>query len=207
MRSYFYKNPSWLKWIYPGAIYHLNDPESVFLTFDDGPNPIVTPYVLDLLDEYKAKATFFVIGENAKKHPAILRKALSCGHKIGNHTFTHMDGWKSSTREYICDIQAANEQILVHANENLFRPPYGNMKFDQMRAIKKAGYKTIMWSHLSGDFDPNLNISRSISVLKSAKPGSIMLFHDSAPAFNNLQEILPVVLDHYSSLGYKFKSL
>jgi peptidoglycan-N-acetylglucosamine deacetylase len=198
--------------MYPDLIWdiHVEEDEKIlYLTFDDGPHPIATPFVLDQLEKYDAKATFFCIGRNVVDHIDIYNRILDEDHEIGNHTFNHLNGWKTNDKRYIADIlQAANV-----IDSNLFRPPYGRITrfqakiLTQFRTIaNKSGYKIIMWSVLSGDWDNKIDGKKCYdNVLLNAKSGSIVVFHDSAKALERLQFALPKVLEYYKNEGYQFK--
>jgi len=199
--------------------------KEIYLTFDDGPMPEITPWVLQNLSKYKAKATFFCIGENVKKHPKIFQKIISEKHSIGNHTYNHLNGWKTKKEEYLSNIEEAeislrssvgslwpsvktrttkNKQLTT----NLFRPPYGKIKINQSNKILKKGYDIIMWDVLSGDFDLSLSKEKCLkNVLKNTRSGSIVVFHDSEKAFKNLEYVLPKVLAYFTKKGYIFKAI
>ncbi|MBV6643532.1 MAG: polysaccharide deacetylase family protein [Cyclobacteriaceae bacterium] len=205
---YFHKTPGWLmKWL-PSMTWHRQDsPKTLFLTFDDGPIPEVTPYVLDVLQRYHAKATFFCVGDNIRKHPQVFQEVLNAGHAIGNHTFHHLNGWNTPTNKYLEDLKACEEIIIDQgATTRFFRPPHGRIRRDQRQSIDQQ-YEIIMWSHLSGDFDPGLNTHQSIRAMKAASHGSIMVFHDSIKAEMNLKKVLPVVMEYFSNQGFEFKTL
>lgn len=208
MRSYFFRSPSWLQLLYPGLIWKVNTPQKeLYLTFDDGPDPVATPYVLDLLKAYSARATFFCLGKNIRKHPAQFQKIVEEGHTIGNHTFYHSDGWRSRNGDYIKDVKLGEREIeAANQQANLFRPPYGRIKKGQISCLRQD-YRLVMWSHLSGDFDKNLHLKASQKALLGAERGSIFLFHDSFAAYRNMKVLLPLVLSHFTESGYKFKSL
>ncbi len=191
-------------WAYP------TQTNAVYLTFDDGPIPQVSPWVLQQLKTFKAKATFFCIGDNVQKYPDVFQKVLDEGHVIGNHTFHHYNGWKTSNTSYIKDVSACCEVFKAHhlAFVGLFRPPYGRITSSQADAIQKQGYTIIMWSVLSKDYDINVSKQACLrNVLKHIKPGSIIVFHDSLKAFKNLKYVLPKVLEHCDQQGWKCQSL
>lgn len=205
-------NTNWLlKKIYRQCIWDLPTKEKVlYLTFDDGPHPIATPYVLQCLKEYQAKATFFCIGKNVVDHPEIYRQILDQGHKVGNHTHNHYNGWKVTDKEYFDNILLAAN----HIHSNLFRPPYGKITMFQAKHLSKVNpfgdiehtFKLIMWTVLSGDFDTKINGNEvSLNVINNAKEGSIVVFHDSEKAYPRLQHALPKVLEHFSKKGYRFE--
>lgn len=206
---YFVKTPLLLKKIFPGCIWDIPTREKIlYLTFDDGPHPVATPFVLDELKKYNAKATFFCIGKNVQLHPDIYKRILTEGHRTGNHSFNHLNGWKVDDDKYIADILEAGKFI----DSNIFRPPYGRITKFQTRLLtspnNKQMFKVIMWNILSADFDATISAEKaSTNVIKSAKEGSIVVFHDSEKAFSKLQFALPKVLDHFSKKGYKFQEI
>lgn len=204
MRTYFFKNPWWLSRFYHKATFSISDSEGIYLTFDDGPHKEVTPWVLDQLDQYQAKATFFLIGKMAKKNAELVEQIVERGHAIGGHTHRHVSGWQLSNHQYFDEIE---EGLKAIPPTNLFRPPYGHIRLNQLTQLSMKGIHTIMWSHLAGDFDKDVNKEKALNALKAAKPGSILVFHDSPKAFKNLTYILPRVLDHFSNLRYSFKAL
>lgn len=202
---YFTKTPWWLRALYPSLVWRMPAGEKkIYLTFDDGPHPVATPFVLDQLAAYGAKASFFCIGKNVADEPEIYQRILAEGHAVGNHTQHHLNGWKTADAEYINDTMKAAEYI----QSNLFRPPYGRIKRSQINALQKKEMKIIMWDVLSADFDTNLTPQASLSyVLYHTKPGSIVLFHDSEKAWERMSGALPAVLQHFSAEGYTFEKL
>lgn len=207
-KAYFIKTPWWLKKLYPKRTWNKErDAKSIYLTFDDGPEPLVTPFVLDQLKKYNAKATFFCIGENVEGYPDLYQRILGEGHRTGNHTHTHPNGWKTPDDIYLSDIAEAMKYI----DSDLFRPPYGRMKFSQARRSRNLGsasMKIIMWEVLSGDFDENTSPEQCLENVKSAtKDGSIVVFHDSVKAMEKVKRALPEVLAYFSEKGYTFKAL
>ena len=178
-----------------------SDGKIIYLTFDDGPHPEITGRVLDLLELHDAKATFFCVGENVQRFPDMYSRILSEGHRTGNHTFNHLNGWKTHLDPYLDNTRKAGEYI----SSDLFRPPYGKIGYRQMRALAKK-YRIIMWSLLSRDFEPDLTISDAKeALLKHSKAGSIVLFHDSAKAEQNLKKLLPWYLETMKERGFTFK--
>ena len=204
---YLTKSPSWLQWLYPSLTWHKNRQEKfVYLTFDDGPIPVVTPFVLNTLKNFDAGATFFCIGDNVDKHPEIFNEVLANGHSVGNHTFNHLKGWDTPDKEYLQNV----EQCRTVVDSNLFRPPYGRITMAQIRKFRMQfpEMEIVMWDVLSGDFDPSISVEKCTSnVLKNVTNGSIIVFHDSTKAFPRLQHILPIVLRELQILGYSFKML
>ena len=205
---YFIKTPFWLRLIYRSCIWRKpNQDRVLYLSFDDGPHPEATPFVLEQLSNFNAKASFFCIGKNVQLHPEIYNAILAAGHVVGNHTQNHMNGWNNNTENYIADIQEATKVI----NSNLFRPPYGRISFSQIKALRlnpALPQQIMMWDVLSGDFDTTITGEQSAqNVIEHAGPGSIVVFHDSAKAMDRLRIALPKVLSHFSKLGYQFKAL
>lgn len=179
------------------------DKKEVFLTFDDGPIPVVTPWVVETLGKYNAKATFFCVGDNVKKNQDVYQLILDKGHKIGNHTMNHLNGWTNFNKTYFENIEKCDN--LIHSN--LFRPPYGKIKPTQINYLKKK-YKIIMWDVLTKDYDESLAGEDCFEkVHKNCKPGSIVVFHDSLKAEKRLRIALPKTLDYLSKEGYTFSSL
>ncbi|WP_055443787.1 polysaccharide deacetylase family protein [Lacinutrix himadriensis] len=209
------KTPLVVQKIFPNYTWEISSStKEIYLTFDDGPTPEITNWVLDLLKQYQAKATFFCIGNNIEKHPEIFQNIITEGHAIGNHTHNHIKGWKTSVSDYLDNVQLAQEVIDLKINNpqssisNLFRPPYGQITPKQGSEIIKLGYRIIMWSVLSIDWDDF--VSRKIclnNVITKADSGSIIVFHDSIKASKNMQYALPKVLEHFSNKGYTFKSI
>lgn len=201
---YLIKTPWWLRALYPSLTWRFREPgKTIYLTFDDGPHETATPFVLDELKKYNAKASFFCIGKNVAAHPAIYARILEEGHSVGNHTYSHLNGWRTDNVVYLEDIAATS--ALVHSN--LFRPPYGRVKRSQLKKLQTTNPKlqTIMWDVLSGDFDTNLTPEGCLAnVLYHSKPGSIVLFHDSTKAWERMRYALPKVLEHFSREGYTF---
>lgn len=204
---YLVKTPWWLRLLYSNLTWRIKEPgKTVYLTFDDGPHEMATPFVLDQLAKYHAKASFFCLGKNVAAYPQIYARILQEGHSTGNHTYHHMNGWKVSDDEYINDVRAAATLIQSH----LFRPPYGKIKRSQQKKLQTIypGIQTIMWEVLSADFDTNLTGEDCLAyVLYHTKPGSIIVFHDSTKAWDRMQYALPKVLAHFSEQGYVFKAL
>lgn len=212
MNSFLVKYPSFLRWFYPKRLSRGQAPKSIYLTFDDGPIPGITPWVLEQLREFQAKATFFCIGENVEKHPEVFQKVISEGHRIGNHSFHHLNGWKTSTSEYIKDVLITEELLEKEYPRNpkpkLFRPPFGKIKNSQARKLTEQGFKIVMWDVISWDFDSDIRKDACYrNVIENATEGSLIVFHDSEKASKNLKYVLPKVLKYFSEKGYEFKSL
>jgi peptidoglycan/xylan/chitin deacetylase (PgdA/CDA1 family) len=205
---YFIKTPVWLRLIYRSCIWRKPTQDRVlYLSFDDGPHPEATPFVLEQLAHFNAKASFFCIGKNVQLYPNIYAALIEANHTVGNHTQNHMNGWKNNTENYIADIQEATKLI----DSNLFRPPYGRISFSQIKALRSdpsLPQEIIMWDVLSGDFDTTISGDQCAqNVIQHAGPGSIIVFHDSAKAMDRLRIALPQVLTHFSKLGYQFETL
>ncbi|MDY0903379.1 polysaccharide deacetylase family protein [Pedobacter sp. CFBP9032] len=217
---YLIKSPLLLKWYYPSLLWNKSRTEKViYLTFDDGPIPNVTDFVLKTLKAFNAKATFFCIGDNIVKHPDVYANVINDGHAIGNHTFNHLKGWKTDDETYIENILKC--QALTKSN--LFRPPYGRIKKSQIRSLQslvlspqsdsrlKIQYSRlniIMWDVLSGDFDINLSPEKCYqNVIRHTENGSIIVFHDSLKAFDRLAYALPRVLKYFKNKGFTFSTL
>jgi peptidoglycan-N-acetylglucosamine deacetylase len=197
---YLVKTPNIVKNILSDHIWDIpTDEKRVYLTFDDGPIPVVTPWVLDLLDQYGFKATFFCVGENIQKNAAIYQRILDEGHNVGNHTYNHLNGWVTDKTDYLDNIQKWDNI----ADSKLFRPPYGKLKPTQAIAIKQE--KTIvMWDILSGDFDANITAEQCLdNVISNFKEGSIIVFHDNIKAFDKLKIVLPAFFELLAERGWK----
>ncbi|MBA3647259.1 MAG: polysaccharide deacetylase family protein [Chitinophagales bacterium] len=201
---YFIKTPEILKKIYPRQIWsYPESKKTLYLTFDDGPTPSISESTLKELKKFSAKATFFLVGQNAEKNPDLVSRIKSEGHTIGNHTYKHLNGWTTNTNTYIRDILKCDKII----GSNLFRPPYGRITKAQT-SIMLHRYRVIMWDVLSGDFDPGISKNRCLkNVLENTEPGSIIVFHDSIKAADRMQYALPRVLEYYSEKGFRFSSL
>ncbi len=201
---YLVHTPQYVQALFPDLIWKMSGDRNVlYLTFDDGPIPEVTPWVMDVLGKYNAKATFFCVGDNVRKYPAIYHQLIDEGHTVGNHTQNHLSGWSTENLSYFHNIRHCAR--MVHSG--LFRPPYGKMKPSQIHFLQRH-YRIIMWDVLSGDFDRDLTPEACYqNVIDHAKSGSIIVFHDSLKAEKNLRYALPKVLDHFASLGYSFQAL
>jgi peptidoglycan-N-acetylglucosamine deacetylase len=209
MKKYFVKTPWWLKKIYSSYIWSVDTKEKIiYLSFDDGPHAVATPFVLDELKKYNAKATFFCIGKNVVAEPAIYKRILDEGHAVGNHTYNHFNGWKTKDDVYLDDVREAGKFI----DSIMFRPPYGRITSFQAKniyaALKKTVVKIIMWDVISGDFDNTLNGDQCLqNVILNTTKGSIVVFHDSEKAFSRLEFLLPEVLKFFEKKGYRFERL
>jgi peptidoglycan-N-acetylglucosamine deacetylase len=204
---YFVKTPVWLQKLYGDCVWQMPDKEKIiYLTFDDGPHPDATPFVLNELKKYQAKATFFCIGKNVVEQPEIYESILAAGHGVGNHTFNHLNGWKTDDDAYLQNIAAAKK----HIDSALFRPPYGRITKFQLKLLSGNDFRLtpVMWTVLSGDFDVPLSKERCLrNVLKKTGPGSIVVFHDSEKAFDKLVFTLPKVLEYFTEKGFRFEKI
>ena len=209
------KTPVLAKKIFANYIWEMpSESKTLYLTFDDGPTPEITNWTLDILDKYNAKATFFCIGKNISQHPEIFKNIQNKGHKIGNHTNNHIKGWRTSTKNYLANINEAQKVIDLQQNKTdsrsqiLFRPPYGQIRPKQGKALAELGYKVIMWNVLAFDWDKDVAKEKCLeNVISNAKEGSVIVFHDSVKAEKNMSYALPKVLEHFSKKGYTFKSI
>jgi len=204
---YWVKTPQFVKRIFRKYQWHVATTQpTIFLTFDDGPHPTATPFVLQCLQQYNAKATFFCIGKNVALYPAIYEQIIAEGHKVGNHTYHHLNGWKVKQQRYIANVQQASNVI----QSNLFRPPYGKITPSIFKAlrIKNPDIKVIMWDVLSADFDTKISTDACwLNVLNNTVAGSIIVLHDSTKAWPHMHIVLPKILAHFSALGYQFKAI
>ena len=217
------KTPLVVKKMFPNYVWDIaTDEQIIYLTFDDGPTPEITEWTLKTLDEFNAKATFFCIGNNVEKHPEIFQQILNDGHSIGNHTHNHIKGWKTSTEDYVANVLKAQEvmssEFRVQSSEfneksdskisNLFRPPYGQLKNKQGKALRKLGYNIIMWDVIAFDWEAAISSEKCLNnVLTKTENGSIVVFHDSVKTSKHLQFVLPKVLEYFSEKGFVFKAI
>jgi len=212
---YLFKTPVYIQKLFPKNIWRKEtDQKTLYLSFDDGPTPEVTDWVLKNLQKYNAKATFFCLGKNIENHTELAQKLLQSPHRIANHSYAHPNGWLTKTTSYCNDIQKA-QKIIEYLQENLkakqekiFRPPYGKISFLQAKNLRKKGFKVVLWEVLSGDFDKKLSPQKSLQkVLKNTRSGSIIVFHDSKKAFKTLEYVLPKALAYWSKKGYIFETI
>ena len=208
-----FKTNRFLKLIFPEYIWEIpNNEKKIYLTFDDGPIPEITEWVLELLKTENIKATFFCIGENIQKHPEIFKQIITNEHAIGNHTLNHLKGWKTSTKKYLENVELCNSIIkkttISKLQSKLFRPPFGKIKNKQAKELQKLGYKIIMWDVLSYDFDNSLSAEKCLqSTIKNVSSGSIIVFHDSIKANRNLQFVLPKLIKQLKEKGFEFDKI
>ncbi len=209
------KTPIVAKRMFPNYVWDIpSTNKTIYLTFDDGPTPEITNWTLEVLKEYNAKATFFCIGRNVKNHPGIFQNILNDGHAVGNHTNNHVKGWRTSTKNYLSNIDDAQKiidsEIKNHQSKivNLFRPPYGQIRPKQGKALLQLNYNIVMWNVLSFDWDHTISNETCLeNVIDNTSDGSIVVFHDSIKASNNMKYTLPKTLEHFSKKGYSFKSI
>ena len=196
--------PDFIKLMWRTPVWRINPSEKViYLTFDDGPNPEVTPQVLDILDEFEAKATFFCVGENVMKYPEIFQEVKHRGHAVGNHTFNHVKGTEKTVKVYVDNVGKAHEYI----HSKLFRPPHGRITLSQVNKLK-ADFKIIMWDFITYDFDRQVTSTEILKEVKiRSRNGSVVIFHDSLKARKNVLEALPEALRYWKKEGYEVKAL
>ena len=203
--------PFFLPWLYPNLVWKIpTTDKELFLTFDDGPIPGPTDFVLETLRKYNTKATFFCIGDNIHKHPEIFKKVIDDGHDIGNHTFNHVKGWRTPLDKYVdnvkqCEIEIHNSQF-TNRKSKIFRPPYGLITHKQVNALKE--FKIIMWDVLTIDYNKNVSPESCLqNSIRVTRPGSIIVFHDSLKAERNMMHALPRYIEHFLEQGFTFKLL
>jgi peptidoglycan-N-acetylglucosamine deacetylase len=201
---YLVRTPRLIQSLIPNYTWSIPTDEKVmYLTFDDGPIPEITPWVLETLKKFNAKATFFCVGDNVKQHPSVFQQVLAEGHAIGNHTFSHMNGWNSDNIPYFHDVRHCAKLV----KSTLFRPPYGRLTPKQTQFLTRH-YDIVMWDVLSGDFDQNISKEDCLkNVVSAAKRGSIIVFHDSLKAAERMTYALPRVLEYFAAKGYRFENL
>lgn len=209
MKPYWIKTNTFIKKIFSNYVWDIPNIENkIYLTFDDGPTPDVTEWVLEELKKHQAKATFFCIGKNIDSNRDLFQKIINDGHIIGNHTFNHFNGWKSKTDDYLKNTTECQNLIdkLHPKNSRLFRPPYGKIKQSQSKKLRESGYRIIMWDVLSADFDQSITPEKCLeNVLKNAVSGSIIIFHDSSKGYKNLKYVLPRTLQELKNRGFIFE--
>jgi peptidoglycan-N-acetylglucosamine deacetylase len=205
----FFRTPFFLPWLYPSLTWKISTSEKIiYLTFDDGPVPGPTEFVLDTLKNFNAKATFFCIGENVKKYPVIFKRIVNDGHQVGNHTFNHLKGWRTPPSVYLENVTLCQNELRTSREDSpsLFRPPYGRITPKQIKQL--SGYQIVMWDVLTYDYNKNLSRKHCLKQsIKATRPGSIVVFHDSLKAEKSMKYVLPVFIDHFLNLGYSFQSI
>ncbi|MFP9099889.1 polysaccharide deacetylase family protein [Flavobacterium sp. RHBU_24] len=211
MKFYWVKTSWLIKKLFSGFIWSLpKEAPTVYLTFDDGPIPQVTPLVLDILKRHDIKATFFCIGDNIDKHPETFKQVLAAGHAVGNHTYNHLDGWRVDDNIYMANTELCQKAIKKYKPEGtkIFRPPYGKLSPVKARGLKQKGYTVIMWDVLSADFDQGISPEKCLkNVVKNARNGSIIIFHDSLKAQKNMQYALPRAIEYLKRERFRFALL
>lgn len=206
MSFFLHKSNILLRTVYPEFWWRMDDNEpTIYLTFDDGPIPDVTEFVLEQLDKFAAQATFFCIGDNVRKHRDVFYQVIEAGHLVGNHTFNHLNGWKSDDVDYLQNIEQCQQELRIETG--LFRPPYGRIKKSQATEVLQ-NHAIVMWDVLSGDFDRSLPADACLrKTIGYTEPGSIVVFHDSLKAWPTMRYVLPRVLTHFAERGYEFRAL
>lgn len=198
---YLHKIPKWIQLLYPKRIWRIDESEKkIYLSFDDGPNPITTIPILKILKKYNVLAHFFCVGDNVLKYPNIFQEIKKEGHIIGNHTFNHLNGWKTTLKDYLDDVEKADEII----QSTFFRPPYGRLTTGQAKALNQK-YKIIMFDVIPGDFDKNIDSDLCIErIKKTSEKGSIIVLHDNLKTWDKTQFILPSIIEYFLSIDYEF---
>ena len=209
IKGYLHQTPSLLSRLYPNRLWHKSrENPTLYLSFDDGPIPELTPWVLDTLKSFGAKATFFMVGQNVERYPQLALRVQEEGHSIGNHTHRHLNASQSRLDEYLHDVEEANQtlQKVLGQPVNLFRPPYGRLS--SRFAQHLPHYTIVMWDVLSGDFDPTLRPEACLhATIKASAPGSILVLHDNIKSEQKLKAVLPALLAHFQNEGYTFSAL
>ena len=210
MIKYPLKFPRIIKYFYPDLITEIPTKNKiVYLTFDDGPTPGITDWVLELLDNFQAKASFFCIGKKIKKNPEIVKKINKKGHSLGNHTFQHNDAWKTNNKLYNESIiKTKNVLKKMDIETDLFRPPYGKFSRKVIKNLDILGYKMVLWTLISGDFSTKIQPEKvAQKIINKTKKGDIIVFHDSKKAFFNLQKMLPIIIEGLQTRGFRFEAI
>lgn len=204
-----YRSPAFYRWLFPNLLWRLpGQGRTLYLTFDDGPIPGPTEFVLDTLRQWQIKATFFLIGDNIRKHPGVFQRIIREGHAVGNHTFNHLDGWKTGAQKYAENVEACRRQMDVSGKEKTlyFRPPYGKITPGQVKLLQQ--YRIVMWDLLTNDFRKELKPEICLAnTLRRLRPGAIIVMHDSLKAETNLSYVLPRLLEEAKKQNYVFKRL
>jgi peptidoglycan/xylan/chitin deacetylase (PgdA/CDA1 family) len=199
----FFSSPRLIQLLFPNWIWKGPENNVIYLTFDDGPTPESTPYILGLLKKNDIKATFFCLGDRAVESPELIKQIVGDGHSIGNHTMRHENGWNTKSETYLESI----EQSAALIDSKLFRPPYGKIRLSQSKKLRELGYKIILWTWMSYDFDKSLSAREIISKSRKIKGGDILVFHDNVKANERTKEVLPSLINSIIKQGYRFKTL
>lgn len=212
MAFFMIKVPKIIKLFFFNQVWNIpNTENTIYLTFDDGPTPEITERVLEILDKHHIKATFFCIGDNVRKHPEIVQKIISKQHSLGNHTYSHLKGWKTKTKTYISNTEACEiklNSLFKIRNSKLFRPPYGKITPWQSYKLRKLGYKIIMWDVLSKDYDASISAEKCYeNVIKNVSSGSIIVYHDSNKAKENILNSLEKAIETLKNKGFNFEKI
>ena len=199
----FIKTPSLTKYLFPSLVWKKNTyQKKIWITFDDGPDEKVTPYLINVLEKFNIKATFFIVGNQAKKYPELVKLIINNGHKIGNHSFSHLNGFSTNNNKYLEDVEQAKKYI----DSDIFRPPYGKITPFQIKNLKKD-FKIIMWDIMSWDFKENIYPNKIYkNVIDNVENGSIILFHNNLKSYNNLKNSLEIILEKLKDKGYQFST-
>ena len=210
MSIYPLRFPKIFRYFFPSAVLKKkNNNNTVYLTFDDGPTPEITNFVLNELKKYNAKATFFCLGDKIERYPDILKDVIDAGHLIGNHTYHHFDAWKTSQKDYLKDV--INTEAVIDkytTGKKLFRPPFGHVTPWHIKGLKKLGFQTVLWTSIAGDYKQNLDTDKVVQkLINQTRSGDILVFHDSKKASENLRKILPELLKSLHQKSFNFDSL
>ncbi|HET8860431.1 polysaccharide deacetylase family protein [Marivirga sp.] len=207
----FYRTPRIIQHLFPSFIWSINTNEKViYPTFDDGPIPGLTPLILQILNDFEAKGTFFCVGDNIQKYPELFKSIVKSGHAVGNHTFNHLKAWKTDNDEYVNNVSLCHLEIEKHFTQDkkLFRFPYGQFNLNIAQRLKKDGFELVMWDVLSKDYNPNISANKILQKsIEKSKHGSIIVFHDNLKAKDKILQFLPLYLKYFSDIGFKFKKL
>ena len=211
----FHSVPGWLQRLAPGYCWQLpptpdHAAKPIYLTFDDGPVPGPTEFVLDVLASYRAKATFFAVGDNVRRYPTLARRVVAEGHVLANHTQHHKKGWQMTTEAYLQEVERCRQTLQAETGQApaLFRPPYGRITPAQGRALRAQGYQVVMWSVLSADYDAGLSPGRClVETYRRCQAGSVVVFHDSLKAAPRMEKVLPALLEVLQGEGYTIAAL
>ncbi|MEM6524968.1 MAG: polysaccharide deacetylase family protein [Bacteroidota bacterium] len=205
---FLHKTPWLFQKIYPSLTWRQNKPNTIYLTFDDGPIPEITPFIQNTLADFKISATFFCVGDNLRRYNEIAQESIRLGHSVANHTFNHLNGWKTNKNDYLNNIEQCENLIKeLGVSQLLFRPPYGRILNKQIQLLKYK-YRIVMWDVLTGDFSKSIDPQACLKgSLDATTHGSIVLFHDNIKAKKNLEYCLPRYIEHFLSAGFKFDLL